>query len=1237
MTAEDLLAKLEKGELVAPEIIASLRRQIANAKEPIAPAAVAKLLVDKGHLTAGQAARLLEQTGASQIKSGTSQIAKKPAAAPPAPAKSPAPALHSSSVHDDLGLAPLDDLEPLSSPASSLPKSPTPPAAKSAIKSAAAPVAPSANLEDLGLAPLEDLDPISSPPPAAAAKSAIQKATPPPSAIQKGPAKPTTATTPTPPKPIPAATGLADLPPLDDLGGLTALDELPSLDGLNPLGADPLGDPFGGTADLGALATQTAAPARAQISPATVAAVQAAQDSRTTLFVGIGIGGVALLVVVIGLAVVLWPRGDGMKEFQAAEQAYQEKQYAAAIEKYDALLRSHPRHEQTSLIRVHRGLCKIHAASGSPADWARLLPMMKETAVPLAAEPALTQVHAELAPLLVQMTEALAAAATNPKIDEQTASRWEEANAALALCNDSRLLPVALRPWQKLAQIEERLQIVARELARNKTGDQVKAAVAQALSAGNLNAAFQERAKLLRAYPELASDELWVELAPQFIDAAVKSVKTNSDKRPASSESATSPLLFAQPWQLLNARLQTNTPPVNERVVLVHAASAIHALDAGNGQPRWSRYLASSPSDRPLLSADNQRTWLVDHQRNELLSLQAVTGKLLWRQSLGETPSGSPLLVGDKIVLTLATGKVQSFDAESGELKFTAELPQAALLGPVATDDGQLLQLGDEGLLYVMNATDLKCIAAHYVGHDRGQLLVPPVMFQRQIVLALQRGEQTEVLTIMADAQTSAIQRQRVDGVIGAPLVATGKRLLISTTQGKVLVLEPGERNDPLKLAQTLPATDLPMLRLLQATPDGIIAVDRGLAQFKFDAAGQLQPGWSAFPADWFDGGGHVHDQSLITARYHPDQSAIIAASVNLGDGLANWQTPLHTLLTLLAGEEGSQPVAVPASAVARLLTLAGENGDLSAEFKTQLSQSGHVNLQAPALGTFIAIGAEQLLTPPPGARELVLVKPFDFSVRKLKLANTLAGQPALCGQNLLVPLRDGSIHFLNPANGAISAAPFLLPAEQGSTPAALSVIALDEAGKEALVSDGVSTIVRINLVTEPQPHWVEQAAVRLSETLAAPPVALAEVVMAADRRGQVQVYSLPDLRAAQAMDLKSGRVTWGPHRAGDCVLLATDHDELWCCDATRQPRWLQSLAAGRPVGVPQLHDDQLVLVSASGQVDVRSAESGEVTASVKLEQPLAGSVLLSGNHLWLSTRFGQVLQIAIPGKAPQP
>jgi len=59
MTGEQLLRLVERGRLAPPVVIDSLRRQIAASERPVLAAAVAKVLVDAGHLTAFQARQLI--------------------------------------------------------------------------------------------------------------------------------------------------------------------------------------------------------------------------------------------------------------------------------------------------------------------------------------------------------------------------------------------------------------------------------------------------------------------------------------------------------------------------------------------------------------------------------------------------------------------------------------------------------------------------------------------------------------------------------------------------------------------------------------------------------------------------------------------------------------------------------------------------------------------------------------------------------------------------------------------------------------------------------------------------------------------------------------------------------------------------------------------------------------------------------------------------------------------------
>jgi outer membrane protein assembly factor BamB len=88
-SGEQFVTLLEAKQLLPAKMIESLRGQLAGAKKPIAATAIAKLLVDKGHLTPFQAKQLLSEAASPDIDLGLSPAA--------------------STDDDDLGLAPLED------------------------------------------------------------------------------------------------------------------------------------------------------------------------------------------------------------------------------------------------------------------------------------------------------------------------------------------------------------------------------------------------------------------------------------------------------------------------------------------------------------------------------------------------------------------------------------------------------------------------------------------------------------------------------------------------------------------------------------------------------------------------------------------------------------------------------------------------------------------------------------------------------------------------------------------------------------------------------------------------------------------------------------------------------------------------------------------------------------------------------------------------------------------------
>ena len=111
LTAEAFLDVLEKKDLVPKTALAALRKQVAESKGRVSARQVAKLLIDKGVLTAGMAQRLLAAPGSQAPKAAAAAPAKgqQPKTVPKAPPAAPAPMVGSglaSLLDEELGPLP---------------------------------------------------------------------------------------------------------------------------------------------------------------------------------------------------------------------------------------------------------------------------------------------------------------------------------------------------------------------------------------------------------------------------------------------------------------------------------------------------------------------------------------------------------------------------------------------------------------------------------------------------------------------------------------------------------------------------------------------------------------------------------------------------------------------------------------------------------------------------------------------------------------------------------------------------------------------------------------------------------------------------------------------------------------------------------------------------------------------------------------------------------------------------
>lgn len=90
--AKQFIESLVSQQLLAPEIVEELRRQIAESKTRLTPELLAKLLVDNGHLTKFQATKLIAEVrdseGPTEVDdSGEEELGFAPEVAKPTAAK----------------------------------------------------------------------------------------------------------------------------------------------------------------------------------------------------------------------------------------------------------------------------------------------------------------------------------------------------------------------------------------------------------------------------------------------------------------------------------------------------------------------------------------------------------------------------------------------------------------------------------------------------------------------------------------------------------------------------------------------------------------------------------------------------------------------------------------------------------------------------------------------------------------------------------------------------------------------------------------------------------------------------------------------------------------------------------------------------------------------------------------------------------------------------------------------
>ncbi|HZL90909.1 MAG TPA: PQQ-binding-like beta-propeller repeat protein [Pirellulaceae bacterium] len=1191
MSATKVLDLAEKQGLLDGAVVADLRKQVAESKFVVTAEAIAKILVDHGHLTPFQARKLVS-TALGEPEPVV------PAAKPPAPAPRPAApkpqdselGLADSSSHDDI--VEMQVAAPVAKP----PLAKPPPAKK--------PSRSQAETRPLDMAPARPAPsrPAPSPlvpvtPPASKAPAALEPIAPPPPA-------------PSPLRPVaPAA--------------LQAVDTL---------------DPLQAPADL---LTSEDKKTRARPVPQRP---KSPWENPTYLLLG---GGFFLfLVIVFGLLYFALFRTPVAELFARAGEDYEAGSLGAAKEKYEQFLsRADSKSSDASLARVRLGMIDFRQASGEGRNPKAGIDAANRILPELLKEERFDDSRLYLRPILVTMANASAKAAQSAKTTEKKEELVVQTEEALKLVENASYLPSSLRA-EVQPQINQTLDILkAARRSIDQDKDLVKAIAAMngSIEAKDAAQAYRTRTELLRTYPALEADAKLIE-ATSLVSAMEQSqVKLQEEAltpstQDAAPESAT--VVVSQP--------SGGDSGLTNQFVATLVQGAVYGFDAKDGKLLWRRYVGYDTVAWPLAvsSESGADLLLVDGQRHALMRVQAATGQLVWRLDLGQ-PFAPPIVGTENVYVTTADSRIVEINLASGQSQRQVHLPQAPSVSP--TFDSRklrLYQLGQHSTLFVLDAERLSCTEAFYLGHKAGAIFVPPVAVLDHVLVVESPGDDFSLVHALApDAETKKLKRAvepiRLKGRVVVPLQVERNRVIAATDQGQVAVLqvEPNNKDQPVRQLAVNKATgNAEAHNYFAIAPGQAFVSGKGVACLEIQATNQeLVSTWQLHAGDTFVAPPQVIGKVLFHVRRPKSSLATIVEACQVGDGKTIWKTEIAAPVAAMSYDQGRQEVTAVTSRgrVYEIPIAATAGGNIDKPAYVPLPGS-----ESMSLTDVVELGSGKLAILGPQSSEHALV--YDPSAagrrtQQIKFATDTrqASSAATFFQGgLVVPQLSGQVLLLDPVSAGHKAQPYQPPLEAGRRIGWTRPVAIPPDGTALAIADGERTIYRLTIRPQPQPHLESLGEVPVESDVVAPLAASADTVFAVVRSAAVDlVVALQgsELTNAGKSPLK-GRVQFGPVSAAGLVFIA-DEAQLHAFQSGSKPLWSQPLAHGLPALAPLAADSDVLVVTRSGAVCRLAKDSGQELAVTQIGQPAGNAASIVGDKIVVAGADGTLYIVPLPKK----
>lgn len=942
-------------------------------------------------------------------------------------------------------------------------------------------------------------------------------------------------------------------------------------------------------------------------------------------------GGTLLLLLVGGILWFIIGRQSSQKAFDAAQEKLDTGQYAQAIQLFEKFQNDYPTHKLLPQARISQGKATLlqYITGGSP-DWPKGLEELQNFIRNFKDQ----EEFDELKPDLRRYATEIAVGSAKTAAQARERSLLTIPPQALVIAQ--RYTPEEAEADELEEEIDRLLIVANAAIVKQETYDAAVAKIEKALSETPPRTldGMHTREGLLARYPDVETNPKIRLLLRQTLNAEKALVK--SEQRDLAVTEEDHPKLPQPPVTLITHSSTRSDVASRNNTIFGLAKGCLFGADATTGEPVWRRSVGlDTPFFPQRINTKSPGILIFDTNYRELLALSERTGGLLWRLPLNDQLTGAPLEHENFLYFASTTNRLYKIDLETGSpvgvLRFSQNLLAPALPAP---DGNHLIAVGNQEMVYTIDARNFECVTVSHVGHKRGTATVDAPLIDMGSLILLPENDRSDSCLLRVfrmgepEEQIVEVETHRIKGQVRDTPVLRGNQLYVPSSGERFTVFtvsdDPNLDSDPDKNALTQLSTQ--RLPTPHEGPMHMLALE-GQVWLATSALRRMENnsgttnivgepmavGVSSQPIQ-------QRGDNLYVARHRPYSSSSLMIQFQIDTLRTNWGLTMGAKI-LAASGNGDVFVAVNEDGHVYRLTPSDFSASMaSAQFKTSPRETLNLpkDLQSPLGGITLADGSLFIYA---GGDEpkAWFITPNGQLGRGLSIPGVLQTKPLSLGEGVILPL-DNRLHYLPIKSNGRRVDDYtrklkVNPDNSQRPPQWIHLAASGE--NEILAVDSSGVLTRIQLRTDPSPHLFESRKLQLDSPIKVPFAAFSGILAFADASRQLHVMDAQSFQILGSAKL-NGDATNAVWMVEGKVFVESNRSELQAFEITPTPKklWSLPLAGSGLAGSPMALNGNLVVAKQNGEILIVDPKTGEAPVSHFLGQALVDPPLMFGTHL---------------------